>query len=84
MFLEILAEERGIREIQIISNLLHRQIGIAQAALDGSHREVLYHHAWSAVDRFLQDGRQVFWCDVQLVGKRLYLADTSIALLYQL
>ena len=84
MFLEILAEERGIREIQIIGNLLHRHIGEAQAALDGPHREVLYHHAWPAVDRLLQDGRKVFGRDIQLPGKVIHLANASVALLNQL
>ena len=84
MFLEILAEERGIREIQIIGNLLHRHIGEAQAALDGPHREVLYHHAWPAIDRLFQDGRQVFGRDIQLLGEIVHLTDTSVALLNQM
>ncbi len=51
MFLEVLAEERGVGEFQVVGYLLHRHVGEAQTALDGSHREVLYHHAGSAIDR---------------------------------
>ena len=56
MLLEVLAEERGIGKLQVVGNLLHRHVGEAQPTLDGTHREVLNHHAWSAIDSFLQDG----------------------------
>ena len=56
MFPKVSAEKRGVGEIQFIGNLLHRHIGEAQAALDGLHREKLYHVARPAVHSFLENG----------------------------
>ena len=80
MFLKILAEERRVGEIQVVGNFLYRHVGEAQSVLNGFHREKLYDGTRPAVHRFFQNGREIFGRDVELAGKFLHPADTSIAL----
>ena len=67
MLLEISAEERWIGKIQFVGNLLYRHVGKTQSVLNGFHREDLYDGARPAIHRFLQDGREIFGRDVELV-----------------
>ena len=80
MLLEISAEERWVGKIQVVGNFLYRHVGKTQSVLNGFHREKLYDSARPTVHRLLQDGREIFGRDVELVGKVLHPADTSIAL----
>ena len=80
MLLEIFAEERWVGKIQVVGNLLYRHVGKTQSVLNGFHREKLYDGTRPSVHRLFQDGREIFGRDVELVGKFLHPADTSIAL----
>ena len=80
MLLEISAEERWIGKIQFVGNLLNSHVGEAQSVLNGFHCEKLYDGTRPAVHRLFQNGREIFGRDVELAGKYLHPADTSIAL----
>lgn len=84
MLLHILTKEGGIGEIEVIGNLQHRHVGESETALDGLEGEELYHDTRSPIHGLLQQHRQVFGGDIQLTGKIIHLADTSVTLLHQL
>ena len=80
MLLEISAKERRVWEIQVVGNLLYRHVGKTQSVLNGFHREKLYDGTRPADHRLFQNGLEIFGRDVELAGKFLHSADTSIAL----
>ena len=78
MFLKVLAKERGIGKVQVVGNFLHRHIAETQATLDSLHGEVLYICAGPTVHHFLENSREIFRSDVQLIGKIFHLTDASV------
>ena len=49
MVLDLLAEERGIGEVQVVGDLLHGHVGIAEAVLDGLEGVALKRHRNSEI-----------------------------------
>ena len=79
MVLEVLAEEGGVGEVQVVGYLLHRHVSEAQTALNGFHGEELDDVAGVAVDGVLEQARQVFGRDSELAGKLVDAAHAAVA-----